>query len=70
MNKIFAFLQGRHTAFATAFFIMGNALQWCHRLDATWIAFMTALMGFVLGHSYKEDKSSDEQSNNQPPTQK
>jgi len=56
-QKLVIWAQGRHTLFAGAFFIMGNLLQWCHRLDATWIAFMTALMGFVLGHSYKEDKN-------------
>lgn len=26
-----------------------------HRLDGTYIGFMTALMGFVIGHSVKED---------------
>ena len=31
------------------------AKQPLHRLDGTYIAFMGALMGFVLGHSVKED---------------
>jgi len=56
LQKLFSYCQGRHTAFAFAFFVMGNTLQWFHRLDATWIAFMTSLMGFVLGHAIQENK--------------
>lgn len=55
MNKVFAFLQGRHTSFALGFFVAGNIMHWFHRLDATYIGFMTALMGFVLGHSVQEN---------------
>lgn len=55
MNKFFTFLQGRTTGFCVAFFFAGNVMHWFHRLDGTYIAFMTALMGFVLGHSVKED---------------
>lgn len=46
---------GRHTMFCFGFFIAGNVLHWVHRLDGTYIAFMGTLMGFVLGHSVKED---------------
>lgn len=55
MNKIFKFMQGRHTGFAAAFFLSGTALHAFHRLDSTYISFMATLMGFVLGHSVKED---------------
>lgn len=48
---------GRHTLFAFAFFVTGNVFFWLHRLDGTYIAFMGTLMGFVLGHSIKEDFS-------------
>jgi len=48
-------LQGRHTTFVAFFAVVGTALQYFHRLDSTYIAFMTSLMGFVLGHSIKED---------------
>ncbi len=48
-------LSGRHTAAIMAFFITGNVLQYTHRLDANYIYYMTVLMGFVLGHSVKED---------------
>lgn len=48
-------LQGRHTAALLAFFISGNVFHYFHRLDSTYITFMTVFMGYVLGHSVKED---------------
>ena len=55
LGKIFAWAQGRTTAFCLGFFVSVNVLHYLHRLDATYIAFMGTLMGFVLGHSAKED---------------
>lgn len=49
-------LQGKSTMFFVGFFITGNILQYLNKLDATWITFMTALLGYVVGHSFKEDK--------------
>jgi undecaprenyl pyrophosphate phosphatase UppP len=56
LDKTFAFLKGRTTAFCLAFFVVGNILQFLHRLDMTYITFMGTLLGAVIGHSYKEDK--------------
>jgi hypothetical protein len=53
-TKLTSALQGRHTSFVAAFFVVGNVLHWYHRLDSTYIAWMGTLMGFVLGHSVKE----------------
>jgi hypothetical protein len=53
--KLFAKLSGRTTAFCGAFFLTGHILAWLHRLDGTYIAFMVALLGGVIGHSVKED---------------
>lgn len=50
---------GRHTLFAFAFFVVGTAFHYFHRLDQIYIEFMTVLMGFVLGHSIKEDYFTD-----------
>ncbi len=55
INRVFQYLQGRHTAFALAFFVSGNILHWFGKLDATYIGFMGTLMGFVLGHSVQEN---------------
>jgi hypothetical protein len=55
LKKIFAYMQGRHTAFAAFFALVGVLLQWFHRLDATFVAYMTSLMGMVLGHSIQEN---------------
>lgn len=53
--KLFQWLSGRTTTFCVLFFVGGNVLHWFHRLDSTYITFMTVLMGFVIGHSIKED---------------
>lgn len=53
-GKLIDMFRGRTTLFAGLFFVSGNAMHLLHRLDATYIGFMTALMGFVLGHSVKE----------------
>ncbi len=55
VQKIFSALSGRTTAFSGAFFAVGNVLHWLHRLDGTYISFMGVLMGFIVGHSIKED---------------
>ena len=55
LKSILAKLQSRTTLFCLGFFVCGNVLQWQHRLDATYLTFMSALMGFVLTHSVKED---------------
>lgn len=55
MNKVFAYFQGRHTAFAAFFAIAGVILQWFHKLDPTFVAYMSALLGLVLGHSIQEN---------------
>jgi hypothetical protein len=55
ISKIFNALSGRTTAFCAAFFVTGNIMHALHRLDGTYITFMTALMGIVTVHSVKED---------------
>lgn len=54
--KVTGWLQGRTTAFCAAFFVTGNVMHSFHRLDATYITFMGTLLGFVIGHSIKEDR--------------
>jgi hypothetical protein len=56
LSKIFAACQGRHTAFTVSFFIIGNILHWFHKLDGTYIGFMSTLMAFVLGHSVSQSQ--------------
>ena len=54
-KKLVEYMQGRHTLFAAFFAIAGVVLQWFHHLDATFVAYMTSLMGMVLGHSIQEN---------------
>jgi hypothetical protein len=49
-------LQGRTTMFLVAFFGMGHALAFLHRLDTTYITFLTVFMGYVVGKGYSDDK--------------
>jgi hypothetical protein len=65
--KVTSALQGRHTSFVAAFFVVGNVLHWLHRLDGTYIAFMSSLMGFVLGHSVKESMLPETQPDSAKP---
>ena len=46
---------GKTTFFCLAFFVSGNICHHYHRLDATYISFMVALMGFVIGRSIQAD---------------
>ena len=55
IKKILTWSQGRHTAFAVFFAGMGTILAWFHRLDGTYIGLVTALQGYVMLHSVKED---------------
>lgn len=55
IDRLISILQGRTTTFLVAFFLSGNVLHCVHRLDSTYITFMGVLMGYVLGHSIKED---------------
>lgn len=48
-------LQGRHTAAVCFFSIVGTVFHIYHLLDSTYISFVGMMMGFVLGHSIKED---------------
>jgi hypothetical protein len=35
--------------------VSGNVLHWFHKLDGTYIGYMTALMAFVTGHAIQEN---------------
>lgn len=55
LQKFFNWAQGRHTGFAVFFALSGTTLQWFHKLDLTYIAFIGAIQTFVFAHSAKED---------------
>ena len=63
LTKLFNFFQGRSTAFFCGFFVSGTTLHIYNRLDATYITFMATLLGFVVGHSVKEDLLSNSSAN-------
>jgi hypothetical protein len=52
---LMGFVNGRTTGFSIAFFVMGHVAHFLHRLDTTYIGYMSVLMGFIVGHSVKED---------------
>jgi hypothetical protein len=55
ISKLYAYCEGKCSSFFLFYAIAGITLQWLHRLDQTYIAFMVAHLGFVLGHSAKQD---------------
>jgi hypothetical protein len=58
-KKLFGWLQGRSTGFFLAFFAIGNVLHFLHRLDTTYVAWMSSFLTFVVGHSVKESLIDD-----------
>jgi hypothetical protein len=54
-QKIFTWANGRSTAFAAFFTCFGSLLAWFNKLTPTYIALVTAIQGYVVLHSVKED---------------
>lgn len=59
-DAIFKWCQGRHTAFALFFTVMGTLMAWFHRLGPEYVALVTAVQGLILAHSYKQDRYPDQ----------
>ncbi len=57
LAPVYAFFGGRHTFFAIFFAVTGFYLAATGKLSAQYVALITALQAFVLGHSIKEDVS-------------
>lgn len=55
VGKLFSFFQGRATAFAIVFTIVGCTLAFKGKLDANFALFVTAIQGLVFAHSLKQD---------------
>jgi hypothetical protein len=53
--SIFNFFQGRATAFAILFAVVGIRLALMGKLDANYALFVTAIQGLIFCHSCKED---------------
>ena len=55
IKKILEWSQGRSTLFAAFFTGFGSLLAWHNKLTPTYIALCTAIQGYVVIHSVKED---------------
>ena len=55
VGGIFNLFKGRSTFFALFFTAVGTYLEFHGRLDMNYVAFATAIQGFIVGHSWKED---------------
>lgn len=60
LASFFEACQGRHTAFAVSFAVMGTVMAWFHRLDMSYIALIGVIQGWVFAHSYQENKFAAE----------
>lgn len=54
-SNIIDMFRGKHATAVAFFASAGTAFQYFHKLDATYISFVTLMMSFVLGHSIKDD---------------
>jgi len=41
-----------HLPICTFMFIVGSVIHWLHGLDASYVAFVTVIVGAVTGHSF------------------
>lgn len=55
VGSIFNFFQGRATAFAIVFSIVGIVLAFMGKLDANFSLFVGSIQALVFAHSWKED---------------
>lgn len=53
--SFFMFFQGRATAFAIAFTVVGIILAFRGKLTGDYVAFISAIQALVVGHSLKDD---------------
>jgi hypothetical protein len=53
--SFFNFFQGRATAFAIVFTVVGIRLAFMGKLDSNYALFVTAVQGLIFAHSCKED---------------
>ena len=63
IKKVLSLSQGRSTFFALFFMVFGSLLAWFGKLTMTYVSLATALQGYVVIHSVKDDyfaKKDDE----------
>jgi hypothetical protein len=58
VGGVFNFFKGRSTFFALFFTFVGTILLLKHMLTMEYVALATAIQGFVVGHSWKQDAYS------------
>ena len=55
IKRLFTWVNGRSTAFAAFFTGFGSLLAWYNKLTPAYVALVTAVQGYVVLHSVKED---------------
>lgn len=66
-HRVLQVTHGRTTAFFIAFFLAGHAMALSGKLTDTYVHYMLALGGLVLGHSIKEDWAAMKNGTPPPP---
>ena len=61
VKKVLTLTQGRTTFFALFFMLFGSLLAWFGKLTMTYVSLATALQGYVIFHSTKEDYFANKQ---------
>lgn len=60
IDKILSNVKDYHLPIFIAMFSIGGFLQWFHRLDGTFVAFTTAIVGGLTTHAVFSPTQKDE----------
>lgn len=52
IDKILSNMKDYHIPASILVFFMGSILQWCHHMDATYVAFTATVLGAITGHAF------------------
>lgn len=69
IERFFAKLDKAHMVVGIFMFGAGTALQYYHRLDASYVAFASATFSYLGAHLYLNGNPATDPSNNDTPTQ-
>lgn len=62
LDKLLTQANDYHLPASGVVFVVGSALQWYHRLDASYVAFCSTVLGFIGAHAYIKGKNGSDDS--------
>ena len=62
LDKLLTQANDYHLPASGVIFAVGSVLQWYHRLDASYVAFCSTVLGFIGGHAWIKAKNGSDDS--------